>query len=218
MHKYPTTYTQIQSQRRTNTQPLLLRLSCIPCTNILRPHYKMKGTDNTLITTNIYQYTPISEKRSHNTFLKKMFGMLSLLAISSPFNTDSRIALVYNVYALFSDVVITALLCKVIGMVQHHQNHSVVVRIAPIMQGDRGLATISTFHLQWCCANHIYSCVPMFHVVLLICAHVFQQCSAAHMCMLCYSHICFMWSNSVVLFGMFEVCQSYALTSCIMSR
>ena len=86
-----------------------------------------------------------------------MFGMLSLLAISSPFDTDSRIALFYNVYALFSDVVITALLCKVIGMVQHHQNHSDVVRIAPIMQGDRGLATIWTFHLQWCCATHIYA-------------------------------------------------------------
>ena len=98
IHKYSTTNAQIPNQLYTNTvtntQPLLLRLSCIPCTNILRPHYKMKGTDNTLITTNIYQYTPISEKRSHNTFLKKMFGMLSLLAISSPFNTDSRIALV----------------------------------------------------------------------------------------------------------------------------
>ena len=54
-------------------------------------------------------------------------------------------------------MVITALLCQVIGMVQHHQNHSDVVRIAPIMQGDRGLATISTFHLQWCCATHIYA-------------------------------------------------------------
>ena len=75
IHKYSTTNAQIPNQLYTNTvtntQPLLLRLSCIPCTNILRPHYKMKGTDNTLITTNIYQYTPISEKRSHNTFLKK---------------------------------------------------------------------------------------------------------------------------------------------------
>ena len=61
--------------------------------------------------------------------------------------------------ALFSDAVITALLCKVIGMVQHHQHLSDVVRIASIMQGDRGLATISTFHLQWCCANHIYALV-----------------------------------------------------------
>ena len=54
-HKYPTTYTQILSQILKNTQPLLLRLSCIPCTNILRPHLEMNGTDNTPIATNIYQ-------------------------------------------------------------------------------------------------------------------------------------------------------------------
>ena len=59
IHKYSTTNAQIPNQLYTNTvtntQPLLLRLSCIPCTNILRPHLEMNGTDST----NSHQYLPI---------------------------------------------------------------------------------------------------------------------------------------------------------------
>ena len=47
----------------------------------------------------------------------------------------------------------------------------------------------------------------MFHVVL----SVPTVLCYSYVCVLCYSHICLMWSNSVVLFGMFGVCQSYAL-------